>query len=877
MGKGWLFDNISGRVDDWIRQWNRSSPERSKLAYGSVQRTLNWANEHYFRFLFYILLIAAFTGALFGWILPHFWGLQFLATDWHDPSTHPLDTFNLIWSIQATIAAIVYPVVLGFVTLMLGQRPSAKISLQLYMIDAAVLPAGLSAITLVAVMAFVHLFVLIDGTRMLPAAVFGAIFWLSVNALLTGWFLYHTLRFLKDEHRHLVLKQYSAHVIFPAEVRGRVSEHIFLDAQADRSADTEQAKDDEQAAIDRHFSIDPEVDLFSHCDGEPAIEKVLRQTRMLSDVRLRLFNWGVRLWKRSETKRRPQQESGAVRAFDPPRLQFCLHFGRPTSGKAVLCRVKSANSPGPLSRLLLKRSFVFAPVTPDEPRLSTREMLSELVGDLIDASRDSQHRELPHTFRNAVAFHISLIKCGQGMIDDEGLHNVAMTVDPHGWGPSAFHREWIEPYRDWINAAVNLLPDDPEPLQFTLVLSMHLIRDLPAEPIEIPTEALRLHRILMYRLADWRKKQTRLHSNQTRESARSLPLPAPVSDLYRRIMMDFVGYWEQTHIDALERGPQPSNPELAWKRVRLLTLFRAAKLEHTVHMLLEAVHEGDATAVHWLGNSFFRLFPREDFLADTYDISTQQNRLRNLSVLERPWAEVKASLPDDITNRHDERAIAELFATSSLVNYWVDLRSIAIMVLLRQIRSDDSDSLSARTIVRLARSEMGPELSSLGAEPATNPTDALGGFLRQSVEETYRDRLDKFVEESVAGDWPDMVPGRVELLSGVAGDITDLSAQRLQTFCVVSPGIKFDPKGNLYRRLAEELAGFPDSSSRVHSAVTFLDRALQDRRLVKSDKVVDMLRSQLRMQPWTSAHRHWVEDCVDWLRTTIAKSDSESE
>jgi hypothetical protein len=52
--------------------------------------------------------------------------------------------------------------------------------------------------------------------------------WFVLNLLLTGWFLYRTVRFLDDEARLEVFKRFAIQVAFVREAKGHLLRLILL-------------------------------------------------------------------------------------------------------------------------------------------------------------------------------------------------------------------------------------------------------------------------------------------------------------------------------------------------------------------------------------------------------------------------------------------------------------------------------------------------------------------------------------------------------------------------------------------------------------------------------------------------------------------------
>jgi hypothetical protein len=163
------------------------------------------------------------------WILPRYTGINIAASVTETDKL--LTRFETVWMIQATVTALVYPIVLAFVAVLLQRRPSAKATLDLYLLDTAALPASLSAATLVTVMGLEYLAVNTFGEGWLEWGLLGSLFWFSISGVLTVYFLYRTLRFLNDDQRVQSFERYAVHIALPREIRGYLFTHILLDRQ----------------------------------------------------------------------------------------------------------------------------------------------------------------------------------------------------------------------------------------------------------------------------------------------------------------------------------------------------------------------------------------------------------------------------------------------------------------------------------------------------------------------------------------------------------------------------------------------------------------------------------------------------------------------
>jgi hypothetical protein len=138
---------------------------------------------------------------------------------WITDEANVLSYFGTLWTVQTTIAALVYPIVIAFVAVLLRRRATAGLGLRIYMLDAAVLPAGTSAIGLVTWMGLQYLALPYLPGSWIGAAMTGNAAWFVLNSSLTAWFLYRTLRFLNDDERLEMFERFAVHVALPREVR----------------------------------------------------------------------------------------------------------------------------------------------------------------------------------------------------------------------------------------------------------------------------------------------------------------------------------------------------------------------------------------------------------------------------------------------------------------------------------------------------------------------------------------------------------------------------------------------------------------------------------------------------------------------------------
>ena len=195
--------------------WFAQNSCRRRLALSKLERELLFAGEHPLRFAFSLLTLQVAL-LVFAAVLPQGW----FAPAWLKwEAAEQLSHFSTVWTIQATLAALVYPIVISFVAVYLQRRPAAEAFIHLYILDSGGLAAGLSSLGLVIVMGIQYLMLSTWGTAWLPgwAAIDTA--WFIFNAALTTFFLFRTVEFLRPEVQARVIQRYTVNVALPRDVQ----------------------------------------------------------------------------------------------------------------------------------------------------------------------------------------------------------------------------------------------------------------------------------------------------------------------------------------------------------------------------------------------------------------------------------------------------------------------------------------------------------------------------------------------------------------------------------------------------------------------------------------------------------------------------------
>ena len=275
------------------------------------------------------------------------------------PSTLPglEQHFFTLWTVQATIAAMIYPIVIGFVALLLQRRHSAKASLQIYLHDSAAILTGLSALFLVMAMGVQHIFTVMFGIQVLANWLILDGIWFLINIVGVIRFLAHTFDYLRPERRADILRAYAINHVWPEEMRRNLENTLFQEAidygwlPGPSYGDKESNSD--TAILINQYGLDM---------GDVQVTEQKKDKWFIRDVRLRPLSWAISSWQRREEKLALSQKGqpDMFAGLRHARL-FILPSAPGARFKAMhgLCRTDGGTGLRRWEQWLVSRSFVF--------------------------------------------------------------------------------------------------------------------------------------------------------------------------------------------------------------------------------------------------------------------------------------------------------------------------------------------------------------------------------------------------------------------------------------------------------------------------------------------------------------------------------------
>lgn len=800
---GWI--NTPWSIRQVVRQdiddWTAFNAYRKRYALSWLDKELLFAGEHPWRFctsLFLLMLALWGLGEVVpeSWIIPRWenWGPE-----------EQLAHFTALWSVQATLAALVYPIVIAFVTVFLQRRPASEAFVHLYILDSGALVAGLSSLALVVLMAAQYLMLSTHGASALPGWVALDAGWFLLNAVLTTFFLYRTIDFLRPDVQLDVVRRYTLNVALPREVARLYSFQVLSQAQPRNWIPAPNYLDDK--APDG-----PKVMLYGigFREGLEQGKLVLHEPSRLHNVRLWPLRFVVGMWMRAARKWPRLAENGPFERNTWPVLFFPFVPGRVYQDSMPLANVQAGPGLVKWQQVLLRWALVFRATKGERYGIQLTALLSELEADAREAASKHDAEAFERAYDAFVTLHELLLAASLVKQADGTTGSWAMLPNFRGMFEQHLHVEWADSYRSIFLAAIDAMTKETRPVRRVCYLAQHLDGDsLGDSPIEVREQILRLSGLLMFQLGGWWARRVEEQGVMDHGPHQAAVLRPPLHRTYDEVLQAFVGGWELAHGVIAKL---PDAPEFDWVSAFVTARLHASHVEKTARMLLDAVSRGDKAAAEWLVDVLTKWWGTHDHDRQPFSLYNKTDFL-TIDHIALPWEEVYSTLVlNDQEAQWDEgnlRAVQRGVLMAALRNYWTDIRLLTVELLFWWARQDEHADLKDSLAVDIASGllvgkqwkgggTMSDPLSALSA-----PTYLLAKVRQYAADGDYRGgyvgRLSAFIESIKDMQRPSMVSARIYSFSG-ADDVGSLQDLQLTLLAALSVS-DWTPSNSLRQRI----------------------------------------------------------------------------
>ncbi len=794
---GRLLNSLSYRLRHELRAWRKANQTIKENVWPWYQRVLIVAGKHPAGVPCGLLMVVLLLSAVSWWSYHTFCesptcSLSVLPT----VSKHH---FPSLWATQAAIVAMIYPIVIGFVTLLLQRRHSAKASLQIYLHDSAAIVTGLSALFLVTAMSVQFFFIEMIEESVLAVWLILDGAWFLINILGVIRFLYRTFDFLRTDKRTNIVRTYAINYIWPTEVHRNLEHYRFHEAVDSGLLPGPNFGDREST-----FDTATLIHLAGQDMGDVQVSEQKKDNWFIRDVRFHPLSRAMKSWQRRE-ERLAQSQDGrpdALAGLHHSRL-FILPSAPGTQFNALygLARTEGGKGLTRCEKWLVRKSFVLRPKKQLKSPLSVSEILGDLVAGALVAMEANEEVAFREALDELMDLHCSLIQAGNFVISDGTRDNYANLVDCNDVFERRMHVLWILEYQRLLKKAVERLLVSNTYFGYLAYLPNRLMSKLGVvRPTTISGNFLGLSRYLHDHLNRWWSRTVEAQGSLSHGPCEPVILQAPAFALYESAIKKFVGAWESLKNEHFT--PKHDKETITWSHLEEISKLYTEHLDDTVLMLFENLFLGNKVGAEWLCDLLVKWCNMLRYeLTDNWDYYIRDERKLTLELMQKPWKEAKKVIDLSMPDVDESDAPKSLWA-ACIKNYWIDLCCLSLYAMIQLGKDCECEkSVSALLAGNLGKGTPLQEGGNTIGEqwPIQGPEDLLIAILRQfhfdgGYRRGYRARLDRMVEQISYLSKPAMVSGRVYTNWGLE-DLDTLLDGQLILLCllikkdwVLSPG-----------------------------------------------------------------------------------------
>ncbi|MBN3762013.1 hypothetical protein [Burkholderia sp. Ac-20365] len=795
--------------------------------------------------------------------LPHGW------TTWQ--ASEQLSYFSTLWSVQATLAALAYPIVIAFVAVFLQRRPAADSFMHLYMLNSGALAAGLSSLMLVVVMACEYVAMPYFGAWVLMKWGILDSVWFALNAVLTTHFLYRTVEYLRPEVQSAIVTKYVTSVALPREIRRLYSYQVLAQAHSKGWITT-------PSYLDNEKEDGPKVLLarFGFGKGTEQGTITFRAPSRLVDVRLWPLCLAIDGWESAARKWTRPTDGPRRSRVQWPLLTVPLMPGTEYLESVDVAQVEDGPNLSRSQRVMLRWAYVFRSLRRERYEIRVKSVIEEFELDARTAAEKDDAKTFERAYNALVGLHVLLLGASLVETEDGSVGSWAIMPDVNEFFGRPMHESWNNAYRSVFIAAIETMDTDSSPIRRMCHIGQHLSGDaLSHSPVDMREGVFDLQALLMYQLGDWWTKKIEGQGAQHGPHIAAM-LGPPLYGIYEEVVLTFIGGWENARTRIAEI------PELTatfhWIDVVSIARINAAHIQGTAKLLLAAVKRGDQTAAEWFADSLNKWWGNLEYehlplaLYDKADFIC-------LDDLAGHWPDVADAL--GLSEQDGQRmgdsvvGMQRGVLLAALRNFWTDIRLIAVELALSwasQLGRDVEGSLALDVAAGLLTGRqyrgggtLSHSLNRLGpAEYLTAKTRQFGasGHYRGG----YVARLSEFVQRVKDMQQPRMVTSRSYSSFG-ADDVESLQQEQLIVMAVLSPA-RWSMEASLRRQLDIWMGRQYDSIEIVRGRLASWLAAMEDPANVLTEMTTAMLRRTQKTHDAATALEN-LKESIESVRSTL--------
>ena len=835
---GWLLKSTEYLAAREIRRWFRTNPHMREIGYSGARRLLMRLSDVP---LGTSLTLLVLQGATMGAVLYFHFRINVPVDGTAPEQIKELSNhLSMLLQVQATVAALTFPMVIALVTFLFGTKDSGGGRRHMvYLADSCAMLIGVSSMFLVLVMLVEDRAIWGFSPNTLSWLLTLDYIWCAINVTGTIYFLRQSLRFVDPSTRAGIISKYMFSVVWPGQARALYKAFSLLASNQDK----EMAPD----GIDQFFFGGMWAEF-----GKVAVTRTFARNHYLADVNFRTLNLAIWLWK---LKLGPQETKKARKSWSSasqdPKLVFPLAYGTPFTGKVTLCKVIGEVHPGFVSRLLIWLSFCFTRKAPALDPLVVDSVITEMEAEAIDLVNAHRRRQFEDKCDEIVEFLGELFLSSEYEGDNGEKGNFALLPRNMVWGMPIYQR-WIWSFIEIADAVIPSLKESPEYFRHLAHVPQRLLywtRYLSQS--DFARDSISLGLSLFMRLEMWWARTIEEQGVADHGMCKPDVLRPPFFATQAELLREFIGAFEGIRNYILDDPNEMKMEE--WPKATMHTRLHVTHLSQVVQMLSYAVNLGDRKGAEAAGDMLQRWSnPIKLRQVGAYYSPDRTWRYAFLDVTGQPLEDVKKQA--DIADEYDEYQGNRIgaFIANALENTWADYQAVVIYTLLRWSMDCSCESSLPADIAR--KLMYGTAISPNAGTPAgslrgiKDRGELLAAILRQQRRDrlgdinnktTYNDHLGGVFDEIHRINEERMVSGRTYGGWGSRDLDTTLDVQAL--WLAIFPG-NWEPAKQMQKYVESLVAEDNDHAENLKRFFTQMLERVNSPEFDKQEKVFNCIR-----------------------------------
>lgn len=808
-----FFNSIQSLARREIKNLKRTNPTLNNYSLSPLHLWVIKVSNHPIRYASAIFLVAVLILLTSLWLSTRGCSYPIKLNLHFFPS---LDFQGVLLTVQATIAALTFPILIGFIGSMPQGGHLQKTKLPTYLLTSGAPFVGLSSVFLV-------LFISgqLSVQNILPSEVSAVGGWINLgwfffNGVGTIFFLYQTVQFLREDYQRDFVIRFLLNCVWIKQLKQALLCHHYLVAQVIGHM---------PGSFKREFkSREPNIYIYPGPGGFSGAQKEviakIEGRKVLSNVRLVPLRWIAKKWlKQSSTIKTESEEPSIFHFQDGPTLSFFLTPGWDYEGEVILCEREGGVPLRSWEKWIIRACFSFKKQVKDPLGLTIENAIQDFLSETLSAIDSRQKNSYTESLRFLNHFFEVLIASSMSSFQENNIKCYVELGDPFRF--SNLIQTWLRNYRDLFVRTASILHEDSEYFEYAASIPKHLlIKNLGMHSPGVAEEIIRLARSAYYHLQVWWTRRAEEQGAATHNCSSGVELNPPYWGIYRSTLMRFVGSWEDLSHSFYDGSIRD---EGSWEKLSIVSALFESHINNTLFMLMASIDKGDVVGANWMCDILQKWWVQKHFEKGHI---VKRGYFLTLDCFMKDWVTIKEQAElRRFTNEPGDFPF-KLFA-SALYNYWVDVCILSILIL---IDWGELKETGVPIALKVAKILINGELTHNEGnafrgeiKPINSFENLLETFLRQrfqeeelSDKETYRKKLDSLLQRATDSLGKGMVAGRVYTTSGRTS-LNSLTSSQIFLLCIFSPSQTWEPS----TRLKDDINGLGANDDEITRNIIF--------------------------------------------------------